>query len=422
MERYDVVVVGAGLAGLRCARRLEDLGYEVAVLEATDRVGGRQRTDVVDGFLLDHGFAILIPSYPAIRRWVDTAALALQPFGEGVLVRREDRLALVADPVRHPQWLLQTLRSGYLDPVQLAALGRWLAPVMASPKRAIHAPDTTLAASFDKVGFTGSLRREVIDTFLAGVVAESYGQTSANFVKLLVRCFVLSRPSLPRDGMAALPAQLSQALRARTHLGRPVTRVVQGDAGCEVHTGDGSIFARAVVVAAGPREGAALTDRPAPVMHGLVTWYFEAPRDPHPAPLLAIDGRRRSTPGRPPGPVWNAAVVSHAARSYAPAGRHLVQATTLLDRADGTAGADAVLRHVGEIYDTRTSDWKALGRYEIRDALPALPPPLHTRSANRAGDRLFMAGDHLDTSSIQGALVSGQRAAEDVHTRLSGGS
>ena len=112
--QHDVVVVGAGLAGLRAATTLGHAGRDVVVLEAADTVGGRQRTDAVDGFLLDRGFQVLNPAYPAVRRWVDIQALRLKPFPVGVQVRRERGLATLADPGRHPSILAATLRSGLL--------------------------------------------------------------------------------------------------------------------------------------------------------------------------------------------------------------------------------------------------------------------------------------------------------------------
>ncbi len=391
MSDVDVVVVGAGIAGLRCALRLEQLGHSVTVLEAADGVGGRQRTDRIDGFLIDRGFAILIPAYPAVRRWVDTEALRLQPFGEGVIVRREDRLAVLADPTRHPTWVRHTLASGYLDPVRLAALGRWLLPAMTNPKRLLTSPDTTLAQSMDEAGFTGALREEVFDTFLAGVVVESHGQTSANFVRLLARCFLLSRASLPAEGMGALPAQLAGGLTQSPLLNTPVHDITEQGSGCQVHTDDAVLSARHVVVAAGPSAGPSLTHRPPPAMHGLITWYFEAPENPHPFPLLAI--------------------------------RHLVQATTLLDRPDGQADEQHVRRHLSEIYGCPSDNWTVLRRVVVPEALPALPPPFRPRSDQRISDTVTAAGDHYDSSSIQGALVSGQRAANLAHATLTfGGS
>ncbi|MCU1536142.1 MAG: amine oxidase [Humibacillus sp.] len=413
----DVVVVGAGLAGLRCARRLVELGREVVVLEAGDEVGGRVRTDVVDGFRCDRGFQVLNPAYPAVQRWVDADALDLKPFGAGVLVRRHDGLRVVADPVREPRLLARTLRSGYLHPRELAGLARWAARALADPQAMTRRPDATLAASFDAAGVTGPLRTEVLDPFLAGVLVDSHGRSSANFARLLVRMFVLGSPAVPARGMTELPRQLAAPLGDRVRRGRPVAAVDARDGHVEVRLEGEVLRARAVVVATDPVTAARLTPLPEPTTTGLVTWWFEAPEPPDRLPLIALDGRR--TAGGPtPGPVWNAAVMSAAAPSYAPPARHLVEATCLLDRPDGEAGEAEVLRHVGEIYGVPTTGWRTVTRHRVAVALPAMTPPLHVRSRLDLGDGVFVCGDHRDTASIQGALVSGHRAAEQVHARL----
>jgi phytoene dehydrogenase-like protein len=412
----DVLVVGAGLAGLRCAVALTELGREVVVLEAAGVVGGRVRTDVVNGFQCDRGFQLLNPAYPAVRRWVDLDALALQSFGAGVMVRRDDGLHVVADPFREPRLLPQTLRSGYLRPGELAALGRWAARVLVDPRAVMRAPDMTLAQSFDAAGVVGRIRQEILDPFLAGVLVDSYGGSSANFAKFLVRMFALGRPGLPEHGMGALPAQLAARL-PQVQLGTPVEAVI-ADGGREVAVvaGGSRWRARAVVVATDPVTAARLTPLPEPATKGLVTWWFEAPQAPSNLPLVAVDGRRA---GRmPPGPVWNTSVVSAAAPSYAPPGRHLVEATCLLDRPDGDAPEAEVLRHIGEIYDCSTSGWQTIIRHRVPLALPVMPPPLRARSAVALGEGVFVCGDHRDAPSIQGALVSGNRTAMAIHAAL----
>ncbi|MDN5767355.1 MAG: FAD-dependent oxidoreductase [Humibacillus sp.] len=416
----DVIVVGAGIAGLRCATRLLQLGRDVIVLEQDDAVGGRVRTDVVDGFRCDRGFQVLNPAYPAMKRWVDLDALDLAPFCAGVLVRRSEGLVVVADPRREPRLLGATLRSGYVRPLELAALGRWAARVLADPAAVKAQPDRALADSFDAAGVTGRVRAEVLDPFLAGVLVDSHGRTSANFTKLLVRSFVLGRPGVPRLGMGALPEQLAAPLGGRVRLGARVERVSPAGGGVELGVGGTRLTARAAVVATEPVAAASLSGIRQPEMRGLVTWWFEAPEAPHPLALIAVDGRRGrpSGAGRSPGPVWNAALLTAATPSYAPPGRHLVAATTLLDRPDGEAGEGQVRSHVGEIYGVDPSGWRVVTRHRIDAALPALAPGAPLRDAVAVRDGLFVCGDHRDTPSLQGALVSGHRAAEAVHTHL----
>ena len=402
------------------------------MLEAGDAVGGRVRTDVVDGYRCDRGFQVLNPAYPAVRRWVDVGALEMRPFGAGVIVRRDDRLAVLGDPRREPGLLGPTLRSGLLDVRDVAGLGRWVARVVVDPKGVIRGTDESLGRSLDAAGVTGRLRTEVLEPFLAGVLIESHTESSASFARLLVRMFLLGTPGVPAGGMQALPDQLASALGPRLHLetrvdgvdgveGGVVSRTTGAGAShrstsVRVRTEGRTWRARAAVVATDPGSATEMTGLPAVPTRGLATWWFDAPEPPSDLSLLAVDGRRSG--GRVPGPVWNTAVMTNAAPSYAPPGRHLVEATCLLDRPDGDASEEEVRRHLGEIWGCDTSRWTVVTRHRIAHAVPATPPPLHVTSSVTLGRGVFVCGDHRDTASLQGALVSGQRAAEAVLAAL----
>lgn len=339
----DVVVVGAGLAGLRCAVELAWAGLDVQVVEAGDGVGGRVRTDKVDGFLCDRGFQLLNPAYPAVRRDVDVARLGLQSFAAGVAVRRDGGLKVLADPRRAPTRLPASLGSGLLSPRELAGLVRWIAPTLVRPRRQAQAEsDTTLSKSWDAAGVDGPLRREVLEPFLAAVLADDSGETSAAFVKLLVRSFLLGTPGLPRGGMQALPEQIAEPLAARVHLDSSVTQIVEESSTVRVATVQADYRARAVVVAVGAQDVERLTGAPTPRTYALTTWWFAADQAPYDQALLTLDGRGRAAGQQPTGPVQHAAVVSNAAPSYAPAGQHLVQATCLAGRADTDHDESAV--------------------------------------------------------------------------------
>jgi glycine/D-amino acid oxidase-like deaminating enzyme len=412
----ETVVIGAGLAGLRCAIRLAANGCRVVVLEREEVVGGRQRTDRVDGFLLDRGFQVLNPAYPAVRRWVDVDGLHLRRFPVGVRVRREDRVVALAHPLRHPGRLPLTLASGLVDPRDLIALVRWATPALLQPRRVIAGPDRTLQKGWDRAGLRGPLRTEVLEPFLAGVLAEGVGASSDTFAKLLVRMFALGGPGVPEQGIAALPAQLEQEareLRVEFRLGAGARGIRAPGGRVEVDIDGGDVVsADAVVVAAGPDAVSALVDLPAPATRGLQTWWFEADAGAPASPLLTVDGRRA-------GPIVNTVVMSRTAPSYAPPGRHLVQATCLLPAAarenPATAAQESdVRRQLSELWGPTAASWPLLRRDDVFDALPAQPPPLRTTSPARLTDGLYVAGDHRDTASIQGALVSGDRVARAV--------
>lgn len=403
-----IVVVGAGLAGLACADRLTSAGLEVVVLEAADVVGGRVRTDEIDGFRCDRGFQLINPAYPALRRVVDLDQLDLRSFGAGVVVAGVDGRSVLADPRRLPRLLPATLRSPVGSLRERVAFVRWALSCLLPIRRQLAAPDLRLADALDRAGISGELRTAVLDPFLAGVLADWEGTTSATFVRLLMRSFLLGSPAVPSTGISRLPELLAASLPAGTV--RLDQRVI--DVGAEhVRTADEEIRAEAVVVATAPRAAAELTGIPVPSTKPLTTFWHTAPRAPTTTKLLHLDGARR-------GPLVNSAVLTNVAPGYAPPGRVLIASSTA--SADGSAAAElAVRRQAGLVYGIDTSDWELVSCQVIAEALPHQPPPLVLRQPARLAGGVFIAGDHRDTASIQGALVSGRRAADAVTGGLS---
>lgn len=409
----DVIVIGAGLAGLQCARRVQRSGRNVIVLESEQTIGGRVQTERIDGFRCDRGFQLLNPAYTAVRDWINVPALELQKFGVGVTVRTGLDTTTLAHPIRHPRHALATLRSELTPMSDVLALARWLAPTLirpSTPSRSAH--DQTLCESFDEAGLTGRFRRDVLDTFLAGVLADSTGATSANYVRMLMRFFALGTPGLPRAGMQALPLQMAASLGEPVQVSTTVRALRSTAGGVEVTTDSETIRARVAVVAVGPQDVAELTELAAPATRGVTTWWFRAPDRPQGGKFLIVDATRSG--GGPAGPIWNTAVISDVAPSYAPPGETLVQATTLLDRPDGLAGEADVRSDLARLYQTSTRSWEVLAHHVVNHALPTQPPPLTVHGPTWTNDRVLVTGDHRETGSIQGALVSGDRAARIV--------
>jgi phytoene dehydrogenase-like protein len=403
-----VVVVGAGLAGLVAARTLTDAGVDVQLFESGTTAGGRVRTDRVDGYLLDRGFQLYNPAYPEGRRQLDHDRLRLRPLTRGVVVVRGHRDVLLADPRAEPGWAPSALRSGLVGPRGLFHLARYAARVArARPTELTHQPDASAEQALREANLSPAFVEAVLHPFLTGVFLEPDLATSRRFLDLVVRSFLRGTPSVPGLGMQEIPRQLEASLPDGVlHYDREVTSVQPT---LVTTRGAPDAKARAVVVATDPVTARHLIPSlEAPRMNAVTTWYHSTDdlAVGRSRPVLHIDGGGR-------GPVINTVVISHAAPAYAPAGRALVASSTLGTRTDGDAQRE-LLGHLARLYQRSTAHWEHVGVYPIPHALPAMPPPHGFRKAVALGNGLYVAGDHRDSSSIQGAMVSGRRAARAV--------
>jgi phytoene dehydrogenase-like protein len=399
----ETVVVGAGLAGLCAARTLAAAGVDVLVLEAGERAGGRVATDVVDGFLLDRGFQVHNTAYPEAARVLDHRALDLRAFTPGALVRIGDRLHRVADPRRRPLAAPGTVLAPIgspLDKVRIALLAARDAVLPA--ERLTKAGETTTYEALRARGLSDTAIDRFLRPFLAGVFLEDGLTTSSRFFDLVWRTFARGTVCVPAGGMRRIPDQLAAGLPAGT-LRCGVT--VRGIRPGEVTTDDGTVRASSVIIAVDPGTAAALLPGlTAPAMHSVTTIYHAAAEPPVTEPTLVLDGERAT-------PLVNSVVLTNAAPTYGPDDRALISTSVL--GLDPPGDAD-LRRHLERLWGVSTSGWEQVAVVRVPGALPAAPPPLVLRQPVDLGDGLFVAGDHRDTPSIQGAMVSGRRAATAV--------
>ncbi|MER7460791.1 NAD(P)/FAD-dependent oxidoreductase [Micromonospora sp. NPDC126480] len=408
LAETDVVVIGGGLAGLAAARRLHRAGVPWRLLEASDRLGGRVATDAVDGFLIDRGFQVLNTAYPRLGTLLDVDRLGLGHFTPGVLVRRGGTLHRLVNPLRQPTGTPETVLAGVgslPDRLRFAALAAGCATLPA--RRLLDAPETTTQAALRRAGLSDAIIEELLRPFLSGVFIERQLDTSSRVLAMVLRSFARGRIGLPAEGMAALPRAIAAPLPTDLiDLDTPVAEVAPG----RVRTQAGDIAARAVVVAVDPPAAATLLPMLSRVrMHSYTTWYHATDTPPLDEPILLVDGDRREL-------IANTVVISRAAPTYAPEGRHLV-ATSAVGPA---APPEPVIRdELARLYGRSTADWTHLTTVSVPAALPAAPPPQgRLRKPVVLGDGLFVAGDHRDSPSIQGALASGWRTAGAVLAHL----
>jgi phytoene dehydrogenase-like protein len=410
-DRVDVVVVGAGLAGLAAATTLRAAGRNVLVVEASDGVGGRVRTDRVNGFLLDRGFQVLLTAYPELTRQLDVPALRLQPFEPGALVWRHGKGHPVVDPFRDPLRSLTkpaSLVASATAPIgsllDKARVARMRLQLQRGPARdLLRRPDTSTMSALRSRGYSPAMIDRFFRPLFGGIQLDPALETSARMFDIVFRCLADGEAAVPADGMGAIPAQLAARLPAEAIVLNTIVTTVSGTS---VTTAAGhQIAADAVVVAVeGPAAHRLIGTRPVASRAVTGVW-FAADRPPTHHNLIVLDGDGG-------GPAGNVAIMTNAAPSYAPDGQALIVAAIA-----GTADANAEAAVRGQLrrwWGPSVDSWRHLRTDAIAHGQPDQSPPLSPKRAISLGDGLFVCGDHRDTGSIQGALFSGRRTGEAV--------
>jgi len=418
-----IVIVGAGVAGLVCGRTLLRAGHEVAVLEASDGVGGRVRSDVVDGFVLERGFQVLFTAYPVVRRQVDYKRLALRIFEPGAIICQAGRRHVLSDPLRDPKALWPSLRTGIVSPLDKARTALLGAELVSKPVDAImDGPDETIEAFVRRRGFSDRYVENFVRPFFAGIFLDRSLQTSAKAFQFDFKMLSEGDTAVPARGNGAISEQLAEELNMHGCI-RLNTRVAElaRDAdgrynGASLTTGE-VVFGDAVVVATPAPEAARLTGKS--TLEGqtsTVNLYYAGTARLYEGKKLVLHANRDPF-------VNNAVLVTNIAPEQAPPGQHLLSATIL--GVPDLSDDELYARGLADLRRMFAGDKKALAAlstyrplavYRIPYAQFAQPPGVYERlPSNDTGEPgLFFAGEFTAASSFNAAMRSGEKAAARI--------
>ena len=411
MAHKPVVIVGAGLAGLSCALRLQERNVSCRILEKSDCVGGRVRTHVVDGHRLDRGFQVLLTAYPKTQQTVDYGALELKTFHAGARIRFQGKFHTLGDPTRRPADALATL---------LAPIGNWRDKsrmlhmrkqvTSGSIEQLMQRPEVTTEQRLHEFGFSQSMVQQFFRPFLGGIFLEPNLVTSSRKFDFVMRMFSQGEAALPKLGMQAIPQQMANQLKTDVLQTGCGVKSIEPE-GVTLESGD-QLPADVVVLATAELEAARLQGNSINIASAAVTcFYYSADKSPVRGPWLVLNGDGS-------GPINNLCVPTELHPTYAPPGKSLVSVTVLGAAEDPFRMEGEVRAQLVDWYGEQARQWHHLRTYVIPEALSLqAPPSLEViKKQVKISDRLYACGDYLSVTSIEGAIACGIRCADQIYS------
>ena len=407
-QHLDVAIIGGGLAGLACARRLAQCDIDFHLFEAAESLGGRVRTDSLDGFRLDHGFQVFLPAYPEASRVLDYDALDLKPFISGAIIRYNGKFHRVADPRSEPWTGLRSL----FGPIGTIRDKLRLVQTNAKLKTYNPAADATSEQStidwLRDENYSEPMIERLFRPFFAGVCFDPELMTTSRFCKFVFRCFALGGGVVPAQGMQAIPNQLAANIPSqRISVGEPVQLIDNAT----VVTANKTYNARCIILATDMTTAHRLMQRPEErTWNASITLYYATPTRPITEPILYLNAE-------PNGIINNVVSMSEVSHHYAPQGESLLAVSlTTTAEVDIDKLRLNVETELQSWFGNEVRNWRFLKAYHIPHSLPnqgvGQLTPWQRPVTVRPG--LYLCGDHRDNASIDGALTSGYRTAQTV--------
>ncbi len=408
-HKTDVIIIGAGIAGLTAAKVLKAAGKSVRILEASDQVGGRVRTDEVDGFLLDRGFQVLLTAYPETQNFLDYDSLCLRKFDPGALILNKNSISKIGDPLRQPSALISTLLSSagtFADKMRMLSLKLRLAGK--SIDQIFSDNQLTTLAYLQHRGFSETIITQFFKPFMTGIFLEDQLSTSSRMFEFVFKMFSEGDAAIPAKGMGMIPLQLAKGLTNNELIYGQKVLAIEGH---QVKTASESVYqASNILIATNELDVPSPFNRSVKSYHSVTNIYFTASSKPFTKPLIALNSLPEKL-------VNNMAVMNQISADYSKNGDSLISLSLIGDYSS-TNSTHLNAKVIAEMqgWFPNANQWKHLKTYHINYALPnddAVSNEPHDPTM-KLSENCFVCGDHLMNGSINSAMKSGRLAAEAI--------
>lgn len=405
-KKYDAIIIGAGVSGLVAAKHLEEYNLEVLIIEKTNGVGGRVKTDVRNGFRFDRGFQVLLTSYPMVKKYLDLEALDLRTFEPGALSFNLKQKIKVSDVARNKAALFSMVFSsiGNLsDKWKLSKLRRRI--LAKSVEEIFDGPNISTLKYLQDMGFSDKIINRFFRPFYSGVFLENNLATSARIFEFTFKMFAEGDAAIPAKGMSEIPLQLKNKLsKTEFRLNTSVERVEMGKI---ILTDGEELDAQQIIVATDvnplmPQVATALS------WNSTAQFYFSARKSIIGKPLIGLQFRED-------GLVNNVVELSSVSPYYSPKGKRLIQVSLRKSPRESTEEtAQRIKNELAISFGPEVEQWDYLQSYAVKKALPVVDSPSGSKSfeETKITQGIYLAGDQFLNPSLNGAMQSGEMAAK----------
>lgn len=412
-EDSKIYIIGAGVSGLVAAQVLEKHGYSPIIIEATERAGGRVKTDILNGYQLDHGFQVLLTAYPAAQKYLDFEELSLQKFLPGAGVFKKRVLKTVGDPIRNFSLLIPTLLSNLgsiSDKIKILKLNSML------KKKSITAifeeQETSTLLYLKHYGFSDEMINDFFKPFFSGIFLEPNLETSSRMFEFVYKMFGEGSAALPKDGIAGIITQLVSKLEKTSFLyNSPVKQVMDGN--IVLKNGE-EIKSDFTLIATEPNQLVANLRNQDVDWKGCDTLYFEVNNRIIEKPLIGLISDEKA--------LINNIFYHTSLKTSSPSKKELLSVTVVKDHTFNNKELKQIVLEDLDKY-CGVTDCKFIKHYHIKKALPRLKniPTEISPTETKLTNNIFLAGDQLLNSSLNAAMISGERAALGILKTLEEG-